>query len=74
MEERKKFDFNKETHLRPIFSTDEFDKLLNPEDSKAEKKETKEEKHYSGLLKLICKESGLKQEDILDWDLRFSDS
>ena len=41
MEERKKFDFNKETHLRPIFSTDEFEKLLNPDAAKpAEKKES----------------------------------
>ena len=42
MEERKKFDFNKETHLRPIFSTDEFEKLLTSDASSkpAEKKES----------------------------------
>lgn len=81
IDERKKFDFNKETHLRPIFSTEQFEKLLNPEEKKQKKEEKEEtkaqsvgEKHYSTLVKLICKESGLAMENILDWDLRFSDS
>ena len=74
MEERKHFEFNKETHLRPLFSTSEFEKIMN--DGKEPEKNEKglAKKHYAKLVELICKESGLKEENILDWDLRFSDS
>ena len=57
----KNFPFNKETHLRPIISTEIYDKLLKPSDEKEDKKDAKNEKgikakHYPKLLELISKQ------------------
>ena len=53
------FAYNKETHLRPIISTEIYDKLLSPAEPEEKKKndESKgiEKKHYSKLLELISK-------------------
>lgn len=58
----KGFAINKETHLRPIISTEIYDKLLKPSDEKEkeEKKDCKTEKgikakHYPKLLELISR-------------------
>jgi len=73
MEERKTFEFNKETHLRPIFSTEEFEKIMDNGEKKENKETEISKNHYKKLIELICKESGIKEENIINWDLRFSD-
>ena len=64
LDNSKAFAYNKETHLRPIISTEVYDKLLKPssddeekkDDKKNSKKEKGKEKHYSKLLELISKQ------------------
>ena len=51
-------ELNKETHLRPIISTEVYDKLLSPSEEKKESEENLkgiEKKHYPKLLELIAK-------------------
>lgn len=70
--ERKKFEPNEETELRPIFSSEIYRKLLNP-DVKEEKSE-KKGRIFAPLLQKIAQESEVNPEDILDYDLYFADS
>ena len=52
------FAYNKETHLRPIISTEVYDKLLSPAEPEEKKKDDPkgiQKKHYSKLLELISK-------------------
>lgn len=73
-ESRGKFEFNKESHLRPIISSHIYEKLLKgdcgeKQEEKQEEQTAFEKKHYDGLLKVIIKESGLEENDtIIDLD------
>jgi len=84
--DRTKFEPNNESHLRPIFSTQAYEKLLGNEgEIKEEIKEKKGEeevqqqssvvnKHYRGLLDLISKDTGVDPTTIIDLDLVFCDT
>ena len=72
-ESRGKFEFNKESHLRPIISSEIYEKLLTQQVPLNEKKSEDApifgKKHYEGLLKLIMKEGELENTDsIVDLD------
>lgn len=68
MENRGKFEFNKESHLRPILSSCIYEKLLKNEEKNEDKK------HSSGLLKLIAKEAEVDIKSIVDIDVYLYDS
>lgn len=84
--DRTKFEPNNESHLRPIFSTQTYEKLIGeePESKIEEIKEKKGEellqqssvanKHYRGLLNLISKDTGVDVHSIIDLDLVFADT
>jgi len=69
--------------LRPIFSTQTYEKLVESENKTEEIKEKKVEgehqntsvanKHYRGLLELISKDTGVEINSIIDLDLVFAD-
>ena len=73
-ESRGKFEFNKESHFRPIISSEIYEKLLKAENPIQAKEKKLEEtpigkKHYEGLLRLIMKEGELDDADsIIDLD------
>jgi len=48
MQEREKFGYNKETHLKPIWSTIEVDKMNGLDN--------KDQRHYYGLLNEVSKD------------------
>ena len=75
-ENRGKFEFNKETQLRPIISSVIYEKLLKgPEDEKKSEETSILKKHYEGLVKLIAKEGQLEENDsIVDIDGYIFDS
>lgn len=74
-EERKKFEPNTESHLRPILSSEIYKQLLKPE-PKVKKEDEKGiyKKHYSGLVDLIANDLGINANTIMDFDLYFADS
>lgn len=67
MQEREKFGYNKETHLKPMWSTITSDKLNNIDDDD-------ESRHYKGLLSEISKDLEVEVNSILDFDLQFYDA
>lgn len=69
-ESRGKFEFNKETHLKPIISSTIFEKLFNdPEEKQKNYQGPLEHKHNKQLLSLIREEAQLNEKDkILDLD------
>lgn len=78
--DRDKFEFNKETHLKPIISTAVIDALVDPEESKEkgkeEKKEEKKEEsfHFKNFLNLVANQIGTKAESIVDFELSLIDA
>lgn len=74
-EERGKFAPNTETHLKPVLSSEVYEKLsgrlFSTEDvMNAPLKDS----HYAGLLLDIAKRTGVSVENIIDLDLCFADS
>ena len=69
-ENRGKFEFNKESHLRPIISSEIYEKLLKGADPEKKAEEVSIlKKHYEGLVKLIVKEGQVDENDtIVDLD------
>lgn len=66
MQEREKFGYNKETHLKPLWSSFTADKLKGIDDE--------DSKHYKGLLSEISRDLAVETEDILEFDLQFYDA
>lgn len=66
-ESRGKFEFNKESHLRPILCSEIYEKLLKgPEgEKKSDEVSGIAKKHNEGLLNLIRKEAQLDQNDVI---------
>lgn len=69
--DRNKFEPNTETHLRPVISSHLHSKEIEEALDKTAKIFSK---HDEGIVKLICDETGIKAEDIIDFDLYFADS
>lgn len=68
-ESRNKFDFNKENHLKPIISSEIYEKLLKETNEKKIDEGMIGSKHSPDLLKLIRKDAQLDDNDkILDLD------
>ena len=61
MQEREKFGYNKETHLKPIWSTLGVDTLNGIDND--------ESRHYYGLLDQISRDLKVRVDQILDFDL-----
>ena len=66
MQEREKFGYNKETHLKPIWSTIEVDKMNGLDN--------KDQRHYYGLLNEVSKDLQVDVDQILDFDLQLYDT
>lgn len=66
-ENRGKFEFNKESHLRPILCSEIYEKLLSGSEAPAEKKNEEGifKKHNAGLINLIRKEASLEEDDVI---------
>lgn len=68
-EERSKISPNSEEHLRPIFSSEIYNKLTG----NTESEEKSDSKHYSKLIDLIAKNLNIKGDNIIDLELCFAD-
>jgi len=74
-DERGKFAPNTETHIKPILSSETYEKLSGTViDNDLVKGAPLENNHYAGLLLDISKKTGIPVKDIIDLDLCFADS
>lgn len=74
-DERGKFAPNTETHLKPILSSEAYEKLSGSVvDTEQVKGAPLEGNHYAGLLLDISKKTGVPVKNIIDLDLCFADS
>lgn len=76
--DRTKFEWNNESHLRPILATLANEKL-SPEPGKTEDRSAKDPRsvvneHHEVFLKLIANEAGCTVEEIVDLDLYLYDT
>ncbi|EAR90190.1 aspartyl aminopeptidase (macronuclear) [Tetrahymena thermophila SB210] len=74
-DERGKFAPNTETHLKPVLSSEVYEKLSNTVVSQdAVQNAPLKNNHYAGLLLDISKKTGIPVDNIIDLDLCFADS
>eukprot|EP01016_Furgasonia_blochmanni_P016066 TRINITY_DN190_c0_g1_i4.p1 TRINITY_DN190_c0_g1~~TRINITY_DN190_c0_g1_i4.p1 ORF type:complete len:920 (-),score=235.17 TRINITY_DN190_c0_g1_i4:117-2876(-) len=72
--ERNKLEPNTETHLRPVISQEVFRQLTIKETGITDDEGPITKKHFKGLISLISKETGIKAENIIDFDLSLLDN
>ncbi|EAR87946.2 aminopeptidase I zinc metalloprotease (macronuclear) [Tetrahymena thermophila SB210] len=72
-DERGKFTPNLENHLKPIFSSEVYEQLVNMQSKNENIEGYLKNNHYSGLLNLVADQIKVPSKKIIDLDLYFTD-